>query len=210
MTEQTYNQAILALAQAGLAALAQRESSSNAINTPAAESHFLCSWMVQALKERRFSKLVAEDLNNWIRDGRSMGAGAQLPNLLSRIEQQYLAAINNSDIGASLQAMLNSLDEEQWLVIVDCEVTTKLKLDSDGRNSLIISVEQYEQHISQGKLLKPVTLYVRGDEQLLAQLAAEHQLLLSPGNKKASLIKHHKAYKLYPNNQQPSLALLVA
>lgn len=209
MTEQTYNQALVELAQAGLAALAARTDSPNALKTAAAESHFICSWMAQSLKERRFSKLVADDLNHWIRDGRSMGAAANLPGLLARIDQQYRAAMDNHTIGASLQTMLDSLNEDDWLVIVDCEVSGKLKLDSDGRNSLIISVEQYEQHIAEGKLLKPITLYVRSDEQALAKLAAEHQLLLSAGNKKASLIKHHKAYKLYPNNRQPALALLV-
>lgn len=209
MTEQTYNQAIIELAQAGLTALAHRTDSPNTINTAAAMSHFICSWMAQALKERRFSKLVADDLSNWIREGRSMGAAAQLPERLTRINTQYLASIDNQQIGESLKAMIEALDEEEWLVILDCEVSGKLKLDSDGRNSLIISVEQYEQHIEAGQLLKPITLYVRSDEQLLARLAAKHQLLLSPGNKKASLIKHHKAYKLYPNNQQPALALLV-
>lgn len=210
MTEQTYNQAVVELAQAGLAALAQRADTPNAIKTAAAESHFICSWMAQALKERRFSKLVAVDLSNWIRDGRSMGANAQLPDLLARINSQYLAVIDNQHVGDALKAMIEELGEEEWLVILDCEVSGKLKLDSDGRNSLIISVEQYEQHIEAGQLLKPITLYVRSDEQLLAKLAAKHQLLLSPGNKKTSLIKHHKAYKLYPNNLQPSLALLVA
>ena len=210
MTEQTYNQAIVELAQAGLAALAQRADTPNAIKTAAAESHFICSWMAQALKERRFSKQLAGDLTNWIRDGRSMGANAQLPALLTRINTQYLAAMDNQGVGDALKAMIEALDEEEWLVILDCEVSGKLKLDSDGRNSLIISVEQYEQHIQAGKLLKPITLYVRSDEQLLARLAAKHRLLLSPGNKKASLIKHHKAYKVYPNNQQPALALLVS
>jgi hypothetical protein len=43
-----------------------------------------------------------------------------------------------------------------------------------------------------GELVKPLTLYVRGDEQVLARggicpPAAE------PGNKKTTLVKHHKA-----------------
>ncbi|QYJ83349.1 DUF2913 family protein [Shewanella aegiceratis] len=210
MTEQSYNQALVALAQAGLADLAARNASPGSIKTPAAESHFLCNWMVQSLKERRFSKLVADDLTRWIREGRSKGAGAQLPQLLQRIENQYLPAMENAEVGQSLQALIADLEAQGWLVILDCEVSGKLRLDSDGQNSLVISVEQYEQHLLEGKLIKSITLYMRADEQLIAQHAVKHSLLLSQGDKKASCIKHHKAYRLYPGNRQPALALLKA
>ncbi|QYK13855.1 DUF2913 family protein [Shewanella rhizosphaerae] len=210
MTEQSYNQALVALAQAGLADLAARNANPGSIKTPAAESHFLCNWMVQSLKERRFSKLVADDLTRWIREGRSKGAGAQLPQLLQRIENQYLPAMENAEVGQSLQALIADLEAQGWLVILDCEVSGKLRLDSDGQNSLVISVEQYEQHLVEGKLIKSITLYMRADEQLIAQYAVKHALLLSQGDKKASCIKHHKAYRLYPGNRQPALALLKA
>ena len=210
MTEQSYNQALVALAQAGLAALKARNDTPGSINTAAAESHFLCNWMVQSLKERRFSKLVAEDLTRWIREGRSKGAGAQLPLLLARIESQYLPAMENAQVGQSLRALIAELEAQDWLVILDCEVSGKLRLDSDGQNSLVISVEQYEQHLVDDKLVKPITLFIRADEQLIAQHAVKHALLLSQGDKKASSIKHHKAYRLYPGNRLPALALLKA
>ncbi len=135
MTEQSYNQALLALTQAGLAALAERNHATGSIKTPAAESHFLCNWMVQSLKERRFSKLVAEDLTRWIRAGRSLGAGAKLPEVLQRIQAQYLPAINNAAVGQSLQNLIAELQAEGWLVILDCEVSGKLKLDSQGKTA---------------------------------------------------------------------------
>ncbi|QQO84754.1 DUF2913 family protein [Shewanella algae] len=210
MTEQSYNQALLALTQAGLAALAERNHAAGSIKTPAAESHFLCNWMVQSLKEKRFSKLLVEDLTRWIREGRSLGAGAKLPEVLQRIQAQYLPAINNAAVGQSLQNLIAELQAEGWLVILDFEVSGKLKLDSQGQNSLVISTEQYQQHLLDGKLIKPITLYIRADEQLIAQFAVKHALLFSQGDKKASCIKHHKAYRLYPDNQQPALALLKA
>ncbi|MFV7769161.1 DUF2913 family protein [Shewanella marisflavi] len=210
MTEQSYNQALLALAEAGLAALTARNDNPSSIKTPAAESHFICNWMAQALKERRFSKLVADDLTRWVREGRSRGANAQLPLLLERIQAQYLPAMANHEVGESLQAMIAELEAQDWLIILDCEVSGKLKLDSDGQNSLVISVEQYEQHLVDGKLLKPITLYIRADEQLIAQSAVKNALLLSQGDKKASCIKHHKAYRVYPGNRLPALALLKA
>lgn len=205
----SYNQAIVEFAQAGLAALEERASKANVIKTAAAESHFLCSWMASALKVRQFSKLIAKDLTQWIRDGRSLGAGAQLPSLLTRIDEQYRVAMNNQQLALSLEQFLSELVANDWIVILDEEVTTKLKLDSEGENSLVISVEQYEGHIQGENIIKPITMFVRANEQELAKVAAKHRLLLSQGDKKASLIKHHKAYQLFPNNEQPALALLL-
>ncbi len=209
MTDLTYNQALLQLAQAGIDAIKQRDAAPNTIKTAAAESHFICSWMAQALKEKRFSKLVADDLTLWVRQGRSMGAEANLKGLLENIVAQYKQIETNEKLGDKLTALLAELENQDWMVITDTEVDTKLKLDSDGQASLIISAPEYEQHIQQGDIIKPINMFVRGDEQQLAKLALQHGLLLSQGNKKTALIKHHKTYKVYPNNNQPALALLV-
>ncbi|MGL6123710.1 MAG: DUF2913 family protein, partial [Shewanella sp.] len=74
MNSQTYNQAVLELALAGLADLTASAQTKKAQRTSAQESHFLCNWMVESLKEKRFSKLVADDLTAWIRLARSQGA----------------------------------------------------------------------------------------------------------------------------------------
>lgn len=209
MSDITYNQAVLQFATAGLAALAEASAKSSSVRTPAAESHFLCSWMVTALKQRTFSKLIADDLTLWVRQGRSMGAAAELKTLLEKIKAQY-SYINDkqSGLGLAIHNMLAELESQEWLVITDQEVTKKLKLDSDGCNSLIISDDQFTQRIVDGELIKPITLFVRADETLFAKIAYQHDLILSPGNKKASLIKHHKAYQIWPKNLQPALTIL--
>ncbi|WP_299801912.1 DUF2913 family protein [uncultured Shewanella sp.] len=209
MSDITYNQAVLAFAIAGLDALAEASAKSSSVRTPAAESHFLCSWMVTALKQRTFSKLVADDLTLWIRQGRSMGAGAELKTLLEKIKAQYsYISDKQTGLGQSLNAMLTELEGQEWIVITDEEVTKKLKLDSDGCNSLVISDEQFSQRIDGDEIIKPITLYVRADETEFAKIAYRHNLLLSPGNKKSSLIKHHKAYQVWPKNIQPALTIL--
>lgn len=211
MSDITYNQAVLAFAIAGLDALAEASAKSSSVRTPAAESHFLCSWMVTALKQRTFSKLVAEDLTLWIRQARSMGAGAELKTLLEKIKAQYsYISDKQTGLGASINNMIAALESQEWLIITDQEVTKKLKLDSDGCNSLIISDDQFTQRIVGDELIKPITIFVRADETLLAKIAYQHNLLLSPGNKKASLIKHHKAYQVWPRNEQPALTILLA
>ena len=211
MNSQTYNQVVLELAIAGLADLTASAQTKKAQRTPAQESHFLCNWMVESLKEKRFSKLVADDLTAWIRLARSQGAGAELKHLLERIVYQYQAIEQTEPtLGIGLNAMLEELKQAQWLVFTDTDITAKLKLDGDGQSSLVIDAKEFSQHIKDNQLVKPINLYVRADEQQLTRIALSHGLLLSQSNKKTSLIKHHKTYRIYPHNQQPALCQLLA
>ncbi|GIU04233.1 DUF2913 family protein [Shewanella morhuae] len=211
MNSQTYNQVVLELAIAGLADLTASAQTKKAQRTPAQESHFLCNWMVESLKEKRFSKLVADDLTAWIRLARSQGAGAELKHLLERIVYQYQAIEKTEPaLGIGLNAMLEELKQAQWLVFTDTDITAKLKLDGDGQSSLVIDAKEFSQHIKDDQLIKPINLYVRADEQQLTRIALSHGLLLSQSNKKTSLIKHHKTYRIYPHNQQPALCQLLA
>lgn len=210
MSDISYNQAILIFANAGLAALAGSADTSSSLKTPAGESHFLCSWMVTALKKRSFSKLLADDLTFWIRQARSMGANAELKLLLQKISQQYTyIADKQQGLGLSLKTMLTELEGSNWLTITDQEVTQKLKLNGDGRSSIIISEEQLTQRIVGGELIKPIMLYVRAPEQEFAEIAYKHNLLIGSGKKKTSLIKHHKPYWIWPKNLQPALTVLL-
>ena len=114
-----------------------------------------------------------------------------------------------SDI-ATLAPMPLMVGLAGWLVFTDSELHTRQRLLSQGQSSLIISASEYQGHIEGGELVKPLTLYVRGDEQVLAEAAFARGLLLSQGNKKTTLVKHHKAYRLMPGNAQPALALLAS
>jgi len=211
MNSQTYNQAVLELALAGLADLTASAQTKKAQRTSAQESHFLCNWMVESLKEKRFSKLVADDLTAWIRLARSQGAGAELKRLLERIVYQYQSVETSEPaLGTALNAMIETLKQADWLVFTDTEISAKLKLDGDGQSSLVIDAKEFNQHIKDNQLIKPINLYVRADEQTLTRIALSHGLLLSQGNKKTSLVKHHKTYQIFPHNQQPALCQLLA
>ena len=76
MTLSTYNEALLDMATQSLAELARTAEQKAGKRTPAQESHFLCTWMADSLKEKRFSRLVMEDLKAWVQLGRTLGAGA--------------------------------------------------------------------------------------------------------------------------------------
>ena len=209
MTPPTYNQALLEMASQSLAELARTGAQKAGKRTPAQESHFLCTWMADSLKEKRFSRLVMEDLKAWVQLGRTLGAGADLKGLLERILRQYERAMAEPvQLGARLADLLAELEAAGWLVLTTSEVNAKLRLQSGGQSSLIISASEYQGHIEAGELVKPLTLYVRGDERVLAEAAFARGLLLSQGNKKTSLVKHHKSYRVMPGNEQPALALL--
>lgn len=211
MTPPTYNQALLEMASQSLAELARTGAQKAGKRTPAQESHFLCTWMADSLKEKRFSRLVMEDLKAWVQLGRTLGAGADLKGLLERIIRQYERAMAEpTGLGGRLAALLAELEAAGWLVLTSSEVNAKLRLQSGGQPSLIISASEYQGHIEAGELTRSLTLYVRGDEARLAQAAFSHGLLLSQGNKKTTLVKHHKAYRLVPGNAQPALALLAS
>lgn len=209
MTLPTYNQALFDMASQSLAELARTAAQKSGKRTPAQESHFLCTWMADSLKEKRFSRLVMEDLKEWVQLGRTLGAGADLKGLLERILRQYERAMAEPvQLGARLADLLAELEAAGWLVLTTSEVNAKLRLQSGGQSSLIISASEYQGHIEAGELVKPLTLYVRGDERVLAEAAFARGLLLSQGNKKTSLVKHHKSHRVMPGNEQPALALL--
>ncbi|WP_421273130.1 DUF2913 family protein [Aeromonas taiwanensis] len=209
MTLPTYNQALFDMASQSLAELARTAAQKSGKRTPAQESHFLCTWMADSLKEKRFSRLVMEDLKAWVQLGRTLGAGADLKGLLERIVSQYERAMAEPvQLGTRLADLLAELEAAGWLVLTTSEVNAKLRLQSGGQSSLIISASEYQGHIEAGELVKPLTLYVRGDERVLAEAAFARGLLLSQGNKKTSLVKHHKSYRVMPGNEQPALALL--
>ncbi|MDO6609935.1 DUF2913 family protein [Shewanella sp. 1_MG-2023] len=214
MQTQTYNQAILDVAEAGIQALQESAEKQKAKRTPAQESHFLCAWLVESFRVKRFSKLVADDLSAWIRMARSQGAGAMLPQLFERIAKQY-RAVEKPELTQqqAIGQLLTELESDDWFVISDSAFSddsgTKLKLAGNGQSSLVVCELQLESHFEDDKLVKSLPIYVRGDENHFAERALAKGLLVSQGNKKTSLIKHHKTYLIAPNNQLKQLCLLI-
>ena len=114
MTPPTYNQALLEMASQSLAELARTGAQKAGKRTPAQESHFLCTWMADSLKEKRYSRLGMEDLKAWVQLGRTLGAGADLKGLLERIIRQYERAMAEpSGQGGLLAALLAHLQVNQ-------------------------------------------------------------------------------------------------
>ncbi|MFM4720432.1 DUF2913 family protein [Aeromonas bivalvium] len=203
---QTYNQALLEMASASLAELA-RTGAGRAPRTQAQESHFLSLWLADSLKEKRFSRLVMEDLKGWVQQARTQGAGADLKGLLSRIVRHYSQAAREG-LGARLMALLDECEQAGWQRITEYALDGKARLASQGQASIVICAAKLASALAGDELVAPLTLYVRGDEQQLARFAQCHGLLIGQGNKKQTRVKHHKGHLLMPANALPALALL--
>lgn len=64
-----------------------------------------------------------------------------------------------------------------------------------------LCVKQYQQALSEsGELIKPISLYVRGDVKQLVDMAYKHGLLLFKVTDYKSLVKYHGEYIVYPAN----------
>ncbi|MGL5949216.1 MAG: DUF2913 family protein [Aeromonas sp.] len=208
-TPMPYHQALLAMARTSLAELARTGAQKASPRSRAQESHFLCTWLADGLKTKRFDRQVKEQLELWIQTARSQGAAADLTGLLERLIAQYDAALAApTALGDKLDALCDELRAQNWHVIRDCALDGKARLPGDGNGSVVICANAQANALAGNELIAPLTLYMRGSEMTLALLAAKHGLLLSQGIKKGSLVKWHHAYRLYPDNAQPALALL--
>ena len=135
MTPSAYNQALLEMATQSLAELTRTGEQKAGKRTPAQESHFLCTWMAASLKEKRFSRLVMEDLKGWVQLGRTLGAGADLKGLLERIVSQYQNAMANPlQLGSKLANMLAELEQAGGLAGTDRERSERQAAPAIGRS----------------------------------------------------------------------------
>ena len=126
MTLPAYNQALLEMARQSLAELERTAAQKMSKRTPAQESHFLCTWMADSLKEKRFSRLVMEDLKTWVQLGRTLGAGADLKGLLERVQRQYERAMHEPvQLGSRLADLRLALEGAGWLGFTDSELNTR-------------------------------------------------------------------------------------
>ncbi|WP_413702098.1 DUF2913 family protein [Psychromonas sp. KJ10-10] len=88
----------------------------------------------------------------------------------------------------------------------DLVVGKKLNRHSGGANSLIICAEEYSKCFDEeGILIKPISLYVRGDLPELVEYAFAQNLLLHKMTDYKSKVKYHGEFIIYPNNDGDKL-----
>jgi hypothetical protein len=181
---------------------------------PLSETHFLAAWTTNAMKKKRFDTDVLPTLQAWQRKARSLGKDAALVTTFTNIKNTYEHVFDadlNPKIVTKTQVsdLCESLTLSQWLVNTDLEVGEKLNRHSAGKASLIISSDEFESHFAEGELVKPISLYVRGDVTEALKAAYEQSLLLYKVTDYKSKVKYHGEYIIYPHNDGVYLPELI-
>jgi hypothetical protein len=172
---------------------------------PLSETHFLAAWTTNAMKKKRFETDVLPTLQTWQRKARSLGKDAALVTTFTAIKNTYEHVFDadfkpKAVTKTQMSNLCEALSSLQWLVNTDLEVGEKLNRHSAGQASLIISSDQFESHFISDELIKPISLYIRGDVGEALQTAYEQCLLLYKVTDYKSKVKYHGEYIIYPNN----------
>jgi len=211
-SEVSYNQHMLDFVQAGLTALADAQVQKRNLQNPKAETHFLGTWLINALKEKRFDSCLSTDLNLWLQESRTLGPKANFKQRFEQIAHVYKTVCSRENRNLTqfiLEDILTELDNEGWLLETDLTVTPKLKLSSSGENSVVICAEVYDKAFSDtdGVLESPLSVYVRHGDQVFIDKMFAHGFLVFPSATR-SLVKRHNRYLIRPFNQAKRLAIL--
>lgn len=201
-----FYQEIYKLVSEGLQELAESQQSGKTPQNPVSETHFLSAWVTKSIKQQRYDHCVAKTLVGWQQQARSMGKNAQLKQQFEHIRQTFAGIPRDGDVAKEttaeqIQSLYQQLQQADWLVTTEYEVNRKVTHHTDGQASLVVCAKQYQEAISeQGELIKPLSLYVRGDVKQLIQSAYQLGLLLYKVTDYKSKVKYHGEYIVYPHN----------
>jgi len=195
-------------------ALSELEASQTTGRTPKNtlnEAHYLGAWVTTAMKQKRFDSITVPTLKAWQSKARSLGKNAGLKNQFIYLQDCYNQVLDdNKQVQAvnysQVEALVKALEAEQWMVNTDLVVGNKLNRHSGGAASLIICEQEMETHFDEaGVLIKPISLYLRGDLQELVVHAFKNNLLLHKITDYKSKVKYHGEFIVYPNNDGDKL-----
>ncbi|MDN2662082.1 DUF2913 family protein [Psychromonas sp. 14N.309.X.WAT.B.A12] len=188
-----------------LADLNEAQTKGKIPKNPLSETHFLAAWTTNAIKKKRYESDVLPTLTIWQRKARSLGKNAALVTTFAAIKRTYEHVFDESLSAkpvykTQVSALCEQLIAQQWMVNTDLVVGEKLNRHSGGQASLIICTEQFESHFEDGLLVKPLSLYIRGDIPEALAAAYQHTLLLHKVTDYKSKVKYHGEYIIYPEN----------
>lgn len=218
-----YIEELSKLVSDGLNELAEAIRSGKTPNNPVSETHFLSAWVTKAIKQQRYDHSVATTLVSWQKQARSQGTKAQMKQQFQQIQATYAGVPRQkgdeaeqaveekaADITRSqLTGLYASLTEKDWLVTTGYEVNRKVTHHTDGQASLVVCATQsklaFDGDTADSLMVKPLSLFVRGDVRELVEVAYQHGLLLFKVTDYKSIVKYHGEYILYPRNAGPSI-----
>lgn len=210
----SFSTSIYQVVTTALSDLKEAQAKGKIPQNPLSETHFLAAWTTNAIKKKRFESNVVPTLTIWQRKARSLGKNAALVETFTAIKNSYEHVLDDNlqlqsiskDQVINLSEKLSSLN---WMVNTDLEVGAKLNRHSGGQASLIICNTEFENNFQDGKLIKPLSLYIRGDIQEAITTAYENNLLLHKVTDYKSKVKYHGEYLLEVNNNGDFLPELI-
>ncbi|MEI8611989.1 DUF2913 family protein [Enterovibrio sp. Hal110] len=181
---------------------------------PNSEESFLCRWVAQAGKKQRFNPSVTPNMTEWVQQGRSMGKNAHIKGRMAHISAVYHHQFPVGDEHAAItrgqfDALVTSLEDADWMVHTEHEITRKVRVLSDGQHSFAVCAKALAASFNEaGELTKSLSLYVRGQEAGFVELLLSHGLLVTKVTDYKSIVKYHGEYKIWPHNRATSLVVL--
>ncbi|WP_087016030.1 DUF2913 family protein [Thaumasiovibrio subtropicus] len=208
-----FNQHLLTMVELGLGELQDSIESGKTSATPVSETYFLSSWVTKAIKQQRFHPCLKAVLLQWQQQSRSMGKNAALKKQFADIQTAYRQQLKGREAfeplkEAQLRALFDELVQLDWEVTLEYPVLRKVSHFTEGQASLVVCCEQQTAAFKDGEVIKPLSLYVRGDKHQLIDLAAKHDVLLHKVTDYKSKVKYHGEYLVYPTNDGPIIAEL--
>jgi len=206
-----FSQEIYTLISTALTELKASQASGHTPKSPLNEAHFLGAWITTSMKQKRFDGITVPILKAWQSRARSLGKNSGLKAQFVYLQKCYNKVLDEQkQVQAvtlpQLQAVVSKLEAAQWMVNTDLVVGNKLNRHSGGAASLIICEEQMLQCFDEHNvLIKPISLYLRGDLPELVEYAFEQNLLLHKITDYKSKVKYHGEFIIYPNNDGDKL-----
>ncbi|MGF1737777.1 DUF2913 family protein [Photobacterium satsumensis] len=202
----TFYQEIYKVVSQGLQELVDSQQAGKTPKNPVSETLYLNAWVTKVIKQQRYDHVVAKTLVAWQKQARSMGKNAQLKSQFEQIKACYEGIPHEGEIAntlsdAQLTALYEQLEEQDWLVTTEHEVNRKVTHHTDGQASLVVCSAQHAAAFDEaGEMVKPLSLFVRGDVRVLIDVAYAQGLLLYKVTDYKSIVKYHGEYKLFPRN----------
>lgn len=206
-----FSQEIYTLITTALTELQASQASGRTPKNSLNEAHYLGAWVTNAMKQKRFDSVTVPILKAWQSKARSLGKNSGLKAQFVYLQKCYNQVLDTQkQVQAvtlpQLQAVVEKLEALQWMVNIDLVVGAKLNRHSGGAASLIICEDQMLQCFDEGGVLvKPISLYLRGDLQELVTCAFSQNLLLHKITDYKSKVKYHGEFIIYPNNDGDKL-----
>ncbi|WP_354625786.1 DUF2913 family protein [Psychromonas sp. MME2] len=206
-----FSQEIYTLVNSALTDLAASQATGKTPKNALSEAHYFAAWITTAIKNKRFDSILLETLKDWQKQVRSLNKNARLKEQFIHLQHCYKQILDeqnqvkNIDKSQLIQ-LFSALESKDWLVTTDLVVGDRLNRHSGGKNSLIVCVQQLNDCFDEQQILtKPLSLYLRGEQQCAIDLAFTENIFLYKKRAAKSNVKFHNEYLICAKNDGDSL-----